>query len=118
MGTSPFKAWKALSMRGSFFEDLTISLESLVLIRPMKRDWGKRVTPSLSLSNLGIRLGCQERVSGAERSFSGIWMSFRSKSKRSSIHHACCLLSFLGSLKYRRFLWLVNTCTGNGEPYK
>ena len=57
--------------KGSFSEDLGILAESLVLMRLTKRDWGRRVTPLLSLSNLRMWSGCQERVSGEKRSFPG-----------------------------------------------
>ena len=55
--------------RGPFSEDLGILAESLVLMRLTKRDWGRRVTPLLLLSNLEMWSGCQERASGDKRSF-------------------------------------------------
>ena len=55
--------------RGSFSGDLGILAESLVLMRLTKINWGRRVTPLLLLSNLGMWSGCQERASGDERSF-------------------------------------------------
>ena len=53
-----------LSTKGSFSEDFTIFLLRSALIRFMNREWGRRVTPSLSLSIFGIRSGHRDEASG------------------------------------------------------
>ena len=58
MGTSPLRAWRALSTKGSFSEDFAIfCYVSSVSMRFTNREWGRRVTPLLSLSVFGIRSG-------------------------------------------------------------
>ena len=78
MGTSPLRAWRALSTKGSFSEDLTIFSLRSVSMRFTNREWGRRVTPSLSLSIFGIRSGHRDGVSGAQSLLPGTCMSLRS----------------------------------------
>ena len=54
-----------------------------------KSDGGRRVIPSLSLSERGRRLARWERASGPARSFPGTWIIFRLKSVRSMSQQAC-----------------------------
>ena len=65
----------------------------------MKRDGGRRVTLSLSLSEWGRMLGWQERALGPARSFPGMWTIFRSKSARSISQQACRQLRVWGEQK-------------------
>ena len=78
MGTSPSRAWRALSTRGSFSEDFTIFSLRSVSMRFTNREWGRRVTPSLSLSIFGIRSGRQDNASGAQSLLPEMCMSLRS----------------------------------------
>ena len=56
-------------------------------MRLIKREGGSKVTPALSSSLEGRRLGHQERASGPAGSLPGTWIIFRSKSVRSMSHH-------------------------------
>ena len=49
-----------------------------VLMSFMNREWGRRVTPSLSLSIFGIRSGHRDNASGAQSLLPGTYMSLRS----------------------------------------
>ena len=78
MRTSPSRAWRALSTKGSFSKDFTIFSLRSVSMRFMNRECGRRVTPSLSLSIFGIRSGCQDKASGVQSLLPGMCMSLRS----------------------------------------
>ena len=55
---------------------MVFSLRS-VSMRFTNREGGRRVTPSLSLSIFGMRLGCQDRASGVQSLLPGTCMSLR-----------------------------------------
>ena len=78
MGTSPSRAWRALSTKGSFSNDFAIFLLRSVSMRFTNREWGRRVTPSLSLSIFGIESGHQDNASGAQSLLPGTCISLRS----------------------------------------
>lgn len=68
----------------------------MIIIETDKEGLGQEGNPFIVIIEFGMWSGCQEKASGAERSFQGTWISFRSKSQRSNIQHACCQLSLQG----------------------
>ena len=58
MGTTPSRAWRVLSTKGSFSEDFVIFLMSSVSMSFTNKEGGRRVTPSLLLSVFRMRSGC------------------------------------------------------------
>ena len=82
-GTSPDIDWRTVRTTGSVADEAASLVKREVSMRLTKRESGKRVTDELSSSLAGRRSGWWESVSGAERSFPGMWIILRSKSARS-----------------------------------
>ena len=109
---------ESLEDKGSPVKADSIWWERATSMTLIKRDRGRRVTPSLLSSEWGRRSGQQERVSGPAKSFPRTWIIFRSKLVRSTSQQACWQLRVWGEWKYVRFLWSVKTWTGNGDPWR